>query len=85
MFYAERIDDYRIVEKGVFLSIGEFVPYRIKGWSGTKETNRAADAAIMALGDEQDSWWMRECSAYCADGGMSSPATRHALAFHMCD
>jgi hypothetical protein len=85
MFYAEKIENNRIAEKGIFLSLAEFIPYRLAGWSGTKDTDRAADAAIMAQGDTADAWWMRECSALTFDRGMSSQVVRAALAFHMCD
>jgi len=46
MFYAELVEDCVIVEKGVFMSLAEFLPYRQKGWSGTEETNKAADKLI---------------------------------------
>lgn len=81
MFYAERIEGTKIVEKGVFLSIAEFVPYRRAGWTGTKETNRAADAAMMNEGDKADAWWMNEMAAHFAEHGMSR-ALHIALANH---
>ena len=51
MFYAERLGDMDageeyIEERGVFMSLDEFVPYRRKGWSGTPATDAAADALI---------------------------------------
>jgi hypothetical protein len=49
MFYAERIGgpgEPYIAERGVFMSLAEFAPYRAKGWEGTKETNAAVDAFI---------------------------------------
>jgi hypothetical protein len=85
MFYAEKIEGNKIAERGVFLSIDEFAPYRIAGWSGTKETNKLADAQLMAQGDRADTWWITECVALTSNGGMSSRATRMALAFHCCD
>ncbi len=53
MFYAEKIDDVdagesRIDQRGIFISLDEFVPYRLKGWSGAAEINAAADAIIEA-------------------------------------
>lgn len=47
MFYAERIENCEIVERGVFLSIEEFLPYREKGWSGTPDTDAMADQFII--------------------------------------
>ena len=51
MFYAEILGDTEkgepyILDRGVFLSIDEFIPYRIKGWSGTKINNDFADSII---------------------------------------
>jgi len=46
MFYAERIEDCKIIERGVFVSVEEFIPYREKGWSGTKEIDKVADEII---------------------------------------
>lgn len=49
MFYAERNGgegEPYIAERGVFMSIAEFVPYREKGWSGQKKHNDAADEII---------------------------------------
>ena len=55
MFYAERIGDGKtepyIAERGVFLTISEFVPYRRKGWSGTAQTDALADQAIKDADD----------------------------------
>ena len=51
MFYAERMGEEGepyIAERGIFLSIAEFAPYRKAGWSGTRETNAAADAYLAA-------------------------------------
>jgi hypothetical protein len=54
MWYAERLgdtdtDEDYIAERGVFMSVEEFVPYRLKGWSGTKELDDAADAIIRSM------------------------------------
>ena len=49
LYYAERLGgpgEPYIAERGIFLSIEEFAPYRAKGWEGTKETNAAADAFL---------------------------------------
>lgn len=70
MFYAERIEGTKIAEKGVFLSIAEFLPYRRAGWTGTEETNRMADIAMMNEGDQVDAWRMREAAAFTAEHGM---------------
>lgn len=52
MFYAERLGgegEPYITERGVFTSLEEFIPYRRQGWSGTQETDEAADALIAAV------------------------------------
>ena len=54
MFYAERIEDCKIAERGVFLSLAEFLPYRRAGWSGTEATDKAADAMLAAENAESD-------------------------------
>lgn len=49
MYYAERLGnegESYIAERGVFLSVEEFVPYRKKGWSGTIKLDKAADEII---------------------------------------
>jgi hypothetical protein len=46
LIYAELIKDGRIVERGIFIGICEFMEYRKRGWSGTDEVNRATDEAI---------------------------------------
>lgn len=51
MFYAELVDysghhNFEIMDKGIFFSIEEFIPYRICGWSGVTEIDRLADEAI---------------------------------------
>ena len=49
MFYAERLGgegEPYIAERGIFLTIKEFAPYRKAGWSGTRETDAAADAYL---------------------------------------
>ena len=53
MIYAERAEGFDTPEKGVFLSIAEFAPYRARGWSGTAEVNHAADAYLFALGKQE--------------------------------
>ena len=52
MFYAERIADGE-KERGVFLSIAEFAPYRALGWESTGEINSAADAYLFQLGAQE--------------------------------
>ena len=52
MFYAEKIEGCEITERGVFLSIAEFAPYRKAGWSGTTETDRMTD--LYLEGDENE-------------------------------
>lgn len=48
MFYAERLggkdkgEEY-IAERGLFLTIDEFIPYREKGWSSTEKIDRLTD------------------------------------------
>ena len=54
MFYAERIEDCRIAERGVFFSLIEFLPYRRAGWEGAAATNKAADAMIAAEDADAD-------------------------------
>lgn len=49
MFYAERLGgrgEPYIAERGVFLSIEEFAPYRKAGWSSTREIDALADAYL---------------------------------------
>lgn len=51
LFYAERLgdpdrDEPYIAESAVFTSIEEFLPYRLKGWTGSDKTNAAADAML---------------------------------------
>ena len=51
MFYAERMGDMDagesyIAERGVFLCIEEFVPYRRMGWEASKQINAIADEWI---------------------------------------
>ena len=41
-FYAERWIDQGL-EKAIFLSLAEFIPYRQAGWSASPEINAAAD------------------------------------------
>ena len=54
MFYAEKINGpFDQPEKGVFLSIEEFAPYRALGWSGSGEVNALADAYLLELGAQE--------------------------------
>lgn len=52
MFYAERIANGE-KERGVFLSIAEFAPYRAIGWESTGEINSATDAYLLELGAQE--------------------------------
>ena len=49
LFYAELIDADGIADRGVFMSLEEFLPYRVKGWSGTAAIDAEADAALAQL------------------------------------
>ena len=80
MFYAELISNGAILEKGIFLSISEFIPYRRKGWEGTEETNRIADQ-VAPYDDANDARWIKECRAWTDEHGMST-VVRTMLAFH---
>lgn len=56
LFYGERLGDQSkgeayIAEQGVFTSIEEFIPYRLKGWTAAKKNNELADAAILAAAE----------------------------------
>jgi hypothetical protein len=56
MFYAERFgvgDEPYIAERGVFTSLEEFAPYRLAGWTGAPETNRAVDEWIAGNTEQQ--------------------------------
>ena len=54
MFYAEKQgDSFEEPEKGVFLSIQEFAPYRALGWSASSEYNVLADAYLLELGIQE--------------------------------
>ena len=46
-FYAERWTD-KGLEKALFLSLAEFIPYRAAGWSASPEINGATDKEIAA-------------------------------------
>lgn len=49
MFYAERYGkegEPYIAEKGVFMSMDEYLPYREKGWEATIEIDKKADELI---------------------------------------
>lgn len=48
MIYAEKITGTGI-EKGVFLSFSEFLPYRCDGWISTAENNAIADTELKRL------------------------------------
>lgn len=63
IIYAERIDDDAgyIAERGVFLTLGEFLPYRAKGWISTQEVNDAADLRL--------SMFCQECGALIPKDG----------------
>ena len=52
MFYAEKLGESG-PERGVFLSIAEFVPYRALGWEATSEINLLADAYLFELGAQE--------------------------------
>jgi len=54
-FYAERLGNTEkgepyIAERGVFISIAEFAPFRALGWEGTHENNLKADLYLFELG-----------------------------------
>lgn len=54
MFYAERsCENFGQPEKGVFISIEEFAPYRALGWVSTGEINMLADAYLLELGAQE--------------------------------
>lgn len=55
MIYAELVDDYRIVDKGVFLSMAEFLDYRAKGWSSAPDIDAEADARLRKLKETPES------------------------------
>ena len=75
MFYAERMGDQSkgepyIAERGVFLSIEEFAPYRKAGWSGTREIDAAADAVLARPECTKDRCWSPvacEAFGYCRE------------------
>ena len=48
LHYAEYVnpETRRIEDKGIFFSVDEFVPYRLRGWSGLPDFDAAADAKI---------------------------------------
>jgi hypothetical protein len=48
MIYAEKVTANQI-EKGVFFTLAEFVPYRAEGWVATSQYNEAADREIERL------------------------------------
>lgn len=63
MIYAEKrlnesgVVDHlgAIVEKGIFMSMSEFLPYRLDGWSSTKDINKEADERLRLLAETPDS------------------------------
>ena len=59
MIYAElyggEIGNSHIVDRGVFLSLSEYLPYRAKGWESTKEIDEAADNRLADLASKSDS------------------------------
>jgi hypothetical protein len=54
MIYAELVTD-KIEDRGVFVSLSEFLPYRVKGWTSTLEINEAADSRLAELASKSDS------------------------------
>jgi hypothetical protein len=46
MIFGEHTLEDGSIEKGIFLSVGEFIEYRKQGWSSTSEINATADDAI---------------------------------------
>jgi hypothetical protein len=54
MIYAERVTD-KIEDRGVFYTLSEFLPYRVKGWTSTPEINEAADNRLAELASKSDS------------------------------
>ena len=58
MIYAERMGDQAagedyIAERGVFLSLAEFLPYRAAGWEAVERFNKLADAALRQEGQSE--------------------------------
>ncbi len=53
MIYAELVTD-KIEDRGVFVSLSEFLPYRVKGWTSTAEINEAADNRLAELASKSD-------------------------------
>ena len=54
MIYAELVTD-KIKDRGVFTSLSEFLPYRVKGCTSTPEINKAADDRLVELASKSDS------------------------------
>ena len=51
LFYAERMGgpgEPYIAERGVFMGLAEFIPYRLRGWEASREVNAAADLLIQS-------------------------------------
>lgn len=59
MIYGERYgnqdegEEY-IAEKGIFLSMEEFLPYRAKGWSSCPENDKEADRLIAEIRQDEE-------------------------------
>ena len=88
MFYAERIEDPAtsgqdgwIAERGVFMSLDEFVPYRRQGWSGTQETDAAADSLIAA----QDAKAPKRCTSHSGVQRSGTEVVVDVLVGHCCE
>lgn len=59
MIYAElygQDGEPYIKDRGIFLSIQEFLPYRSRGWSSTREINRMADNQLTLLERLNNKW-----------------------------
>lgn len=76
MFYAERLGDHTkgepyIAERGIFLSIEEFLPFREKGWRGTEDTNEMADRMIIenTVGESLEDMGLEEHFEETREGG----------------
>ncbi len=57
MIYAERYgtgDEPYIAERGVFFTLSEYLPYRVKGWESTKEVDAEADSRLAELASKSD-------------------------------
>ena len=54
MIYAEHELNDGSLEKGIFLSLTEFLPYRECGWSSTSDINEIADAMLEGITVDED-------------------------------